>query len=116
MMVRTRRQPVLGNKNFHRTVAAGVVILYIALAIGSARTKRPGSDEAWFASPAVNLITRGSMGTSVLEGTGLSIEGIDRYTYWVMPLYLVTQAGWYKITGFSLLSMRAYSAAWGWWL
>lgn len=51
------------------------------------------------------------MGTSVLEP--LAVKGINQYTYWVMPLYLVTQAGWYFLFGFGLFQMRIYSAAWG---
>jgi len=92
-------------------VIIGLSIIFILLAIGSALTKRPWSDEAWFASPALNLLTKGSMGTSVLEP--LAVKGINLYTYWIMPLYLVTQAGWYFIFGFGLLQMRIYSAMWG---
>lgn len=103
----------LDSKKFYVAVMVTVVIVYLALAVGSSLTKRPWSDEGWFASPALNLITKGSMGTSVLEPAGTSLEGIDRRTYWVMPLYLVTLAGWFKVLGFSLLTMRLYSAAWG---
>jgi len=64
------------------------------------------------------------MGTTVLE----SVEprgqqkGIDQYTYWVMPLHILVQAGWYKLAGFGLFQMRMLSAVWGlvailaWWL
>ena len=105
-------------------VAASVFVLYLLLTAGTAASKRPWSDEGWFASPAYNLITNGHMGTSVLE----SVEprgqqkGIDKYTYWIMPLDIVAQAAWYEITGFGLFQMRLLSAAWGllaavaWWL
>ncbi len=104
-------------------VAASVLVLYLLLTAGTAASKRPWSDEGWFASPAYNLITNGHMGTSVLE----SVEprgqqkGIDKYTYWIMPLDILAQAAWYKITGFGLFQMRMLSAAWGllavvaWW-
>ncbi|MDQ1522651.1 MAG: hypothetical protein QOE47_575 [Pyrinomonadaceae bacterium] len=85
----------------------------LALAFGSALTKSPWSDEAWFAQAGLNLATRGEMTTPVLETTGTNFKGLDRHTYWVMPLHLVTQAGWYKIFGFSLFSMRALSAVFG---
>jgi 4-amino-4-deoxy-L-arabinose transferase-like glycosyltransferase len=85
----------------------------LALALGSAFTKSPWSDEAWFAQAGYNLATRGEMTTPVLETTGTNFKGLDRHTYWVMPLHLVTQAGWYKIFGFSLFSMRALSAMFG---
>ena len=41
------------------------------------------------------------------------VEGIDRYTYWIMPGYLLLQAGWYKVVGLSLFSARATSILWG---
>lgn len=90
-----------------------VAAAYLALALGTALTRRPWSDEGWFASPALNLASKGFMGTTVLETAGTYLVRIERRTYWVMPLYLVTQAGWYKAFGFGLLSMRALSAFWG---
>lgn len=86
---------------------------FFALAVGSALTKTPWSDEAWFAQAGLNLATRGEMTTPVLETTGTKFKGLDRHTYWVMPLHLVTQAGWYKVFGFSLISMRVLSAVFG---
>lgn len=91
-------------------IAAGI---FFVLAVGSALTKSPWSDEAWFAQAGLNLATRGEMTTPVLETAGTNFKGLDRHTYWVMPLHLVTQAGWYKIFGFSLLSMRVLSAVFG---
>lgn len=105
-------------------VAGGVLVLYLLLTSGTAITKRPWSDEGWFASPAYNLINHGHMGTSILE----SVEprgqqkGIDKYTYWIMPLDIPAQAAWYKVVGFGLFQMRMLSAAWGllailsWWV
>ena len=53
------------------------------------------------------------MGMTVLDPHGYIfdpyVEGIDRYTYWVMPGYLLLQAAWYKVVGFGLFSMRAIS-------
>lgn len=85
----------------------------LALAVGSALTKSPWSDEAWFAQAGYNLAARGEMTTPVLETAGTKFKGLDRHTYWVMPLHLVTQAGWYKMFGFSLFTMRALSAVFG---
>jgi 4-amino-4-deoxy-L-arabinose transferase-like glycosyltransferase len=96
-------------------IAVSVVVLYFLLAAGTALSKRPWSDEGWFASPAYNLINNGHMGTTILE----SVEprgqqkGINQYTYWVMPLDIVAQAAWYKITGFGIFQMRMLSALWG---
>jgi hypothetical protein len=104
------------NKRFYFFAALAVVSLYAALTIGVSLTKPPEIDEGWFASPAWNLITKGSMGTTVLEPSGTltsRLSGINQHTYWVMPLHLLAQAGWYEVFGFSLFSMRTLSIAWG---
>ena len=82
------------------------------MAVGSSLTKRPWSDEGWFAAPAYNLLVHGSMGTLVLEENGW-LPGINQHTYWIMPLHLVAQTAWYKLFGFSLFSLRALSTFWG---
>ncbi len=94
-------------------LASGVVVLFLALAFGSAVTKRLWSDEAWFASPALNLATKGTMGTDVLETSGTKLAGMKQYTYWIMPFYVVTQAAWYKLAGFGVWQMRFAAALWG---
>lgn len=96
-----------------RAVIAGVVALYLIGAIGTGLTKQPFNDEGWLASPGLNLITKGHMGTSALDPAGTWLTGIDKHTYWVMPLYPLNLAVWYKIFGFSALSMRALSTFWG---
>jgi Dolichyl-phosphate-mannose-protein mannosyltransferase len=104
------------NKRFYLIIAFFVAGLYAALAISVSLTKPPEIDEGWFASPALNLITSGSMGTTVLEPSGTltsKLQGINQHTYWVMPLHLLAQAGWYEVFGFSLFSMRMLSIAWG---
>src|SRR3989442_14182557 len=53
------------------------------------------------------------MGTAAMETAGTRWKGIDRYTYWTVPLHLLAQAGWYKAFGFGLFAMRALSAVWG---
>jgi hypothetical protein len=103
-------------RSAYLSAAVLTVLIYIALAVGVSLTKPPEIDEGWFASPALNLATRGSMGTTVLEPSGTltsRLEGINQHTYWVMPLHLLAQAGWYKLFGFSLFSMRSLSIVWG---
>lgn len=95
------------------SITAIVAILYLALAFGTGVTKRLWSDEAWFASPAFNLATEGTMGTDVLETSGTKLAGMKRYTYWIMPLYVVTQAAWYKLVGFGVWQLRFSAALWG---
>ena len=103
-----------GNKVYWG-IAVCVVVLYFILAAGTSLSRRPWSDEGWFASPAYNLITNGHMGTTILE----SVEprgqqkGINQYTYWIMPLDIIAQSAWYKIAGFGIFQMRMLSAVWG---
>src|SRR6267143_1431645 len=97
-----------------RWLALTAVFAYVVLSVASSLTKRPWSDEGWFANAPLNLVTKGWMGTTVAEQAGRPfLNGIDRYTYWVMPLHLVLQAAWYKIFGFSLLTKRSLSLLFG---
>jgi 4-amino-4-deoxy-L-arabinose transferase-like glycosyltransferase len=96
-----------------RAALAAVLLVYLALAAGSALTRRPWSDEAWFANPAWNLATKGFMGTTVLRTGEAWLQGIERRTYWVMPLGLLAEAAWFKLFGFGLFTTRLLSAAWG---
>src|SRR6266576_850774 len=69
----------------------GIALLYLVQTIACGRTLLPWSDEAWFASPALNLITKGNFGTSVLDTTAVwrtnNLTRIDQHTYWITPLY-----------------------------
>jgi hypothetical protein len=94
-----------------------ILLLFIVLAVLCAHVNLPGTDEAWFASPALNLITNGSFGTSVLDPTAAfrlnNLTGIDRHTYWIVPLYPLVQAAWDRVAGFGLMHVRYFSALWG---
>jgi len=104
---------MLRNQTPYLAVVISVTALYVALAIGSALTETPMIDEGMFASPGLNLATKGFMGTTVLEPSGSALKNINQRTYWVMPLHLMNQAFWYKVFGFSLFSMRSLSIFWG---
>jgi 4-amino-4-deoxy-L-arabinose transferase-like glycosyltransferase len=91
----------------------GIVVVYLILAVACARTLMPWCDEAWFAGPAYNLITHGYMGTPVLDPTSgwfiRDLKHIDRYTYWIMPLYPLSEALWFQFFHFGLITVRMYS-------
>jgi 4-amino-4-deoxy-L-arabinose transferase-like glycosyltransferase len=85
-------------------------------------TKGPWVDEAWFTSPALDLVTRGTFGTMLLDPAGSHLrlykadavlQGINEHTYWVMPIHLLQLAAWGKLFGFSVFSMRMPSLLWG---
>jgi hypothetical protein len=94
-------------------IAICVLAIYLVLSVATALTERPGTDEGYFANPAYNLLTTGSMSTTVLETFGTPFKGMDRHTYWIMPLHPFTLAGWYKLFGFGVFTTRAYSIFWG---
>src|ERR1019366_4799574 len=52
-----------------------ILLLFVVLAVLCAHVNLPGTDEAWFASPALNLITQGHFGTSVLDPTAAPHPG-----------------------------------------
>lgn len=121
---RTRPDPTAVGPRDHRYgyLTAGAVLLYVLLALGSVLTKRPWCDEAWFASPALDLIVNGRMGTHVLEPTGthlsllksgVRLDRIDQHTYWVMPLHFLVLALWFKVFGFTLTVLRLPAVVWG---
>lgn len=84
-----------------------ILASYAALSAGTAHALRPWIDEGWHGAPAWSLAFRGYMGTPCFVEAGL--KDIDRYTYWIMPIYPVAQAIWYRLFSFSLASMRALS-------
>ena len=46
-----------------------ILLVFVVLAVLCAHVNLPGTDEAWFASPALNLIAHGNFSTSVLDPT-----------------------------------------------
>jgi len=93
----------------HVVLLAAVLIVYFVLASWTAVTGYIWDNEAWFASPAFTLIHRGYLGTTIIESQGTWMEGIDRQTYWIPPLYPLLQALWYRLFGFGLLPLRYLS-------
>jgi hypothetical protein len=103
----------------------GILVVYLALAVATARTLMPWCDEAWFSGPALHLLRWGNMGTPVLDPTAAwfsrDLTGIGRYTYWITPLYPFSQYLWFHILPFGLFTVRLYSVVWGavalvaWW-
>ena len=99
-----------------------ILLVFLMAAAWMLMTKRPWIDEAWFSSPAWELVTYGRMGTALLDPAGSHLrlynphavlQGINQHTYWVMPLHLLVLAAWGKLFGFSIFSMRVPAVLWG---
>ncbi len=88
------------------------VLIYLGLAVGRIATNAPWCDEAWFASSAVNLLRKGFMGNTLLADD-TDFPGIHEYTYWLPPMYFVTEALTFGLAGVGLLQARFISLVWG---
>jgi 4-amino-4-deoxy-L-arabinose transferase-like glycosyltransferase len=98
----------------HKISMSAAVLSLIAIAVGSALTRNPWADEGEVASAPYNLAFHGNTATTVVETATYHFwPGTDRITYWQPPLAMVTVAGWFKLIGFSLLTMRLFSLLWG---
>lgn len=100
-------------KNLHSIAVFAIIGVFLALAVGSALTTRPESDEGGFANPAYNLVTEGHFGTTLMETENSPLTRIEQRTYWVMPLFLLNTSASFKVFGFSLFSQRMVSIFWG---
>jgi 4-amino-4-deoxy-L-arabinose transferase-like glycosyltransferase len=90
-----------------------VAVIYLAAASGVARTKLPFCDEGYYSNPAFNLASGSSMATTVLETAGHHYRGLEHHTYWEMPLFILAEAGGFKVFGFGLFQMRGLSVVCG---
>ena len=97
----------------HLAVVIFILAVYFGLAAWNAATTYIWTNEAWFASPAFTLVHKGYLGTTIFDSAGTWMDGIERRTYWMPPLYLLLQAAWYQLFGFSLLAMRSISVVGG---
>jgi 4-amino-4-deoxy-L-arabinose transferase-like glycosyltransferase len=112
--MRTEKDEIPTHKLFLLLLIGSV---FVCLAASTALTRAPYCDEGWFASPALNLVQNGFMGTTVLDPAGISdrceLQGIQKHTYWALPLHFLVQATWYRVVGFGLFAMRALSVVSG---
>ncbi|HEX6717754.1 MAG TPA: hypothetical protein VF088_11625 [Pyrinomonadaceae bacterium] len=105
--------PTFNTPKSHLIIGLGILAIYLALTVGTALTEIPGTDEGFFANPAFNLLTKGSLSTTVLETFATPFKGMDRHTYWIMPLQPLALSFWYRVFGFGVFSTRSLSIVWG---
>jgi 4-amino-4-deoxy-L-arabinose transferase-like glycosyltransferase len=89
---------------------AVLFLLFAVLVSGVLLAKQPGCDEAWFFSPIYNFLTTGGTGTSILDAAGMPWSGIEKRTYWQVPVFYVAEAFWMKVFGLNLWAMRSLAA------
>lgn len=88
-------------------------MVFLLLGIGLALTRLPDSDEGQRASEAYTLLHHGHMGSSLLDPAGTWLNGVNRFSYWVMPLYSFLLAGLFRAGCESLWCMRLCAVALG---
>jgi hypothetical protein len=95
-----------------RYAMAASLLISMGVAGIAAWNRTPWSDEGWFSSAAYNLAHHGFLGTTVLEPAGTKLTRIEQRTYWVMPLYLLGQALWYKLVPANIFATRLFTILW----
>ncbi len=88
--------------------AAAAIALYLGLAIGASVTKAPFGDEGFYAAPSYTLLTHGYLGVPPTPENGM-----DRRVYSIPPLFFLTQAVWYRVVSFGVITMRLATVLWG---
>ena len=91
---------------------AAATVLYTALLVEAAATRKPWNDEAMAAQAAYNLGTQGRTGVDFWDVKSPFYPGIKQHSYYIFPFQLCALAVWYKLAGFSLLSTRVISILW----
>ena len=100
---------------FARPVAQVVLVclVFSLIVIASIFQKLPWFDEGGLANPAYNLLNYGHLGMPI-HLTQLEVWlKTDYYTYYIMPISMVLNAGWFALVGFGLIQMRLLSAIFG---
>jgi 4-amino-4-deoxy-L-arabinose transferase-like glycosyltransferase len=96
---------------------AGIALMFAGITIAVILTRSPWSDEGQLADPAHTLAQCGYLGSKISSVARNPIThellASDRYTFWTFPVYLVVLAGWIKLVGFSLVSIRLLSVLCG---
>ena len=90
-----------------------VIGLYVLVMSGCIYALLPTSDQGMFADPAVTLASQGYLGSRISDPDAATSPGILQHTYYMPPLHFVLLAGWFKIFGSGLISMRWLSAIFG---
>lgn len=95
-------------------LAASALVVFLALSVGYCMTRSPWWDEGIFADVAINFRNTGHLGSIVLAPHGyLNWPGVHQFTYWQLPLYLITEGLWLRVMPESVQSARLLSVVWG---
>jgi hypothetical protein len=88
----------------YRLLLVTVLTAYAILAVGTALTRQPYSDEGELASPAYTLVHRGYMSVIQWEDHRAS-----RKAYWMPPAFFLVEGAWQSLVGFGVVQFRLAS-------
>jgi hypothetical protein len=91
-----------------KSIWVATIVVYLALAVGTAMTRQPYGDEGELASPAYNLVHRGH-----LEVTQWEYARDTHKAYWMPPVYFFAQAAVEEVIGFGVIQFRLGTVLWG---
>ncbi|MBV8569671.1 MAG: hypothetical protein JO319_03585 [Acidobacteriaceae bacterium] len=95
-------------------LAAAALAVFLVLTIGYSVTRSPWWDEGMFADVAMHFRNTGHLGSIVLAPHGyLNWPGVHEYTYWQLPLYLLTEGVWLRMVPATIQYARLLSVIWG---
>lgn len=96
------------DQTISRAIWAVAIVMYLALASGTALTRQPYGDEGELASPAYNLVHRGHLEVTQWEEARQSHKA-----YWMPPVFFLAQAAWEMVVGFGVVQFRLGTVFWG---
>jgi len=88
-------------------VLVACILLYLLISVSLFKVfPPPWPDEVIFAVPANSLFETGELRTPV-------VIGLEHHTFWMPPAYFVVLGSFFRVFGFSLEAMRAFSVLCG---
>src|SRR5216684_1179966 len=102
-----------GGWRFHVLCVLAVLLVFCILSSATSHTVLPQPDEALYANPGYNLLYNGHSGTTLYELRGYMPMSLAHRTYWQFPLYFFVTPLWFRIAGFGVWQVRAFSMLFG---
>lgn len=91
----------------YRSATTAILLIYFVFGLGLLYTRVPQADEGTFGNAGYLFATQGYLGMPTVESAGHAwLNGLDRYMYWNMPLYMLTVGVWFKVFGVSIFGQR----------
>jgi hypothetical protein len=108
------QRSVVPNTRLAWLLASAAFISFLVLSIGYSLTRQPWWDEGLFADPAINFRNSGHLGSTVLATHGfMNFPGVHQFTFWQLPLYLISLGAWLRIVPVTIFWIRMFSVVWG---